>query len=66
MLNKKLKKIIAYVVLFIFLPLYIVLVVSIIDYVGRFNIWLEFGTYVLLGIIWIFPFKFAFKGLASR
>ncbi|MFL2802342.1 MAG: DUF2842 domain-containing protein [Paracoccaceae bacterium] len=66
MINKKLRKKIAYLVLFVFLPLYIILAVTIINYVGRMNIWIEFITYVLLGIIWIYPFKFVFKGLASR
>ena len=66
MLKIKQRKKIAYFVLFIFLPLYVIFVMSILNYVGRLNIWLEFLTYILLGIIWVFPFKFVFKGLASK
>ncbi len=66
MINKNLRKKIAYLILFIFLPIYIIIAVSIINYIGRLNIWVEFITYVLLGVLWIFPFKFVFKGLASR
>tara|TARA_Y100000991_G_C21762904_1_gene259548 strand:+ start:305 stop:505 length:201 start_codon:yes stop_codon:yes gene_type:complete len=66
MLNKKLRKKIAYLILFIFLPIYIIVAVSIMNYVGQLNIWIELIIYVLLGILWIFPFKFVFKGLASR
>ena len=66
MLKIKQRKKIAYFVLFIFLPLYVIFVVSILNYVGRLNIWLEFLTYILLGIIWVFHFNFVFKGLASK
>ena len=66
MLNKKLRKKIAYLILFIFLPIYIIVAVSIMNYIGKLNIWIELIIYVLLGIPWIFPFKFVFKGLASR
>ena len=66
MLNKKHRKKIAYLILFIFLPIYIIVAVSIMNYVGQLNIWIELIIYVLLGILWIFPFKFVFKGLASR
>ena len=45
MLKIKQRKKIAYFVLFIFLPLYIIFVVSILNYVGRLNIWLEFIYY---------------------
>ena len=66
MLNKNLRKKIAYLILFFFLPIYIIAAVSIMNYVGQLNIWVELIIYVLLGILWIFPFKFVFKGLASK
>ncbi|MDG2355673.1 MAG: DUF2842 domain-containing protein [Paracoccaceae bacterium] len=60
------RKKLAYFILLIFLPTYIVFVVTIISFLDRFNIWVELLIYVLLGIVWVFPFKFAFKGLASK
>jgi hypothetical protein len=60
------RKKLAYFILLIFLPIYIVFVVTIISFLDRFNIWVELLIYVLLGIVWVFPFKFAFKGLASK
>ena len=66
MLNKNLRKKIAYLILLIFLPVYIIIAVSIMNYLGQLNIWIELIIYVLLGVLWIFPFKFIFKGLASR
>ena len=60
------RKKLAYFILLIFLPIYIVFVVTIISFLDRFNIWVELLVYVLLGIVWVFPFKFAFKGLASK
>ena len=66
MLNKNLRKKLAYLILLIFLPVYIIVAVSIMNYLGQLNIWIELIIYVLLGVLWIFPFKFIFKGLASR
>ena len=66
MLNRNLRKKLAYLILLIFLPVYIIIAVSIMNYLGQLNIWIELIIYVLLGVLWIFPFKFIFKGLASR
>ena len=56
----------AYLILLVFLPAYIVFAVTIISFVDRLNLWLEFLVYVFLGIVWVYPFKFIFKGLASK
>ena len=60
------RKKLAYLILLVFLPAYIGFVVTLISLLDRFNIWVELLVYVLLGIVWVFPFKFAFKGLASK
>ncbi|MBS22804.1 MAG: hypothetical protein CML72_03230 [Rhodobacterales bacterium] len=65
-LNRNLRKKLAYLILLIFLPVYIIIAVSIMNYLGQLNIWIELIIYILLGVLWIFPFKFIFKGLASR
>jgi len=66
MLNRNFRKKLAYLILFFFLPVYIIVAVSIMNYLGQLNMWIELIIYVLLGVLWIFPFKFIFKGLASR
>ena len=66
MLNRNLRKKIAYLILFFFLPGYIIVAVSIMNYLGQLNTWIELIIYILLGVLWIFPFKFIFKGLASK
>ncbi len=66
MLNRNLRKKLAYLILLIFLPVYIIIAVSIMNYLGQLNIWIELIIYILLGVVWIFPFKFIFKGLASK
>jgi len=65
-LNRNLRKKLAYLILLIFLPVYIIIAVSIMNYLGQLNIWIELIIYILLGVLWIFPFKFIFKGLASK
>ena len=56
----------AYLILLVFLPAYIVFAVTVISFVDRLNLWLEFLVYVFLGIAWVYPFKFIFKGLAAK
>ena len=56
----------AYLILLVFLPAYIVFAVTVISFVDRLNLLLEFLVYVFLGIAWVYPFKFIFKGLASK
>ena len=53
------------VILLLGLPLYIVVAVSIINWLERPPIWLELVIYVALGVLWAFPFKFIFKGIGQ-
>ncbi|MDP2494822.1 DUF2842 domain-containing protein [Shimia thalassica] len=55
----------ALVVLLIGMPIYIVVAVSVVSMLDRPSIWLEFLVYVVLGIIWIVPFKGLFKGIGQ-
>ena len=52
-------------ILIIGLPLYIVAAVTIMNWLGRPSIWVEFGVYVILGIVWAFPLKAVFKGIGQ-
>ena len=56
----------AYLILIVFLPAYVVFAVTVISFVDRLNLLLEFLVYVFLGIAWVYPFKFILKGLASK
>lgn len=53
------------VILLIGLPLYIVVTVSIIDWLDRPPFWIELLIYVGLGFLWALPFKFVFKGVGQ-
>lgn len=54
------------VILLIGLPAYIIFVVGILGAVGRLPFLLELIVYVLLGVAWILPFKFVFRGVGKE
>ncbi|SDW56827.1 Protein of unknown function [Ruegeria halocynthiae] len=54
------------VLLLIGLPVYIVAVVTIVNWLDRPPIWLELLVYVGLGILWALPFKFVFRGVGKE
>lgn len=53
------------VLLLIGMPLYIVVAVTFLSFLERPPIWLELLIYVVLGILWVVPFKFVFKGVGQ-
>ncbi len=53
------------VILLVGMPLYIVAVVTVLNFLDRPPLWLEFLVYVVLGIVWILPFKFVFRGVGQ-
>ncbi|MDR0807681.1 MAG: DUF2842 domain-containing protein [Gemmobacter sp.] len=52
-------------ILIVGLPLYIALVWGIMGALDRPPIWLEFVIYIVLGFLWMLPFKFVFKGVGQ-
>ena len=54
------------VILLIGLPLYIVAAVNVVDMLGRPSILVELLVYVVLGFLWMMPFKFVFKGIGKE
>jgi hypothetical protein len=52
-------------ILLIGMPVYVVAVVNIIDLFERPSLVLEFIVYVGLGILWILPFRFIFRGIGQ-
>ena len=55
----------ALVILLIGLPVYIVAAVTVIGLLDRPSLLFELLVYVVLGVIWIVPFKFVFKGIGQ-
>lgn len=57
------------VILLIGLPLYIVVAVTLMNWLdgrfGRMPILVEFAVYVVLGILWILPFRRVFSGIGK-
>jgi uncharacterized protein (DUF983 family) len=64
-LSYKARKRWSLVILLVGLPAYIVVCVSVINWLDRPPIWVEFLVYVALGVAWALPFKFVFKGVGQ-
>lgn len=65
-LSYKVRKRLALLILIVGLPLYIAVVWGVMGAMtDRPPIWLELVIYVSLGVIWILPFKFIFKGIGQ-
>ena len=54
------------VILLIGLPLYIVVAVSVMNALPRLPLLVEFLVYILLGVLWVLPFKFVFRGIGRE
>ncbi|MFO7759518.1 MAG: DUF2842 domain-containing protein [Roseovarius sp.] len=64
-LSLKARKRWSLVVLLIGLPAYIIVAVSLVNWMGRPPIWLELLVYIVLGFIWILPLKHIFLGVGQ-
>lgn len=53
------------VILLVGLPLYIMAAVTVMNWLDRPAIWVEFLVYVVLGILWALPFRFVFRGVGQ-
>ena len=53
------------ILLLIWLPVYCVIVVTIMNSLPRFPILVELLIYITLGVAWALPFKFVFKGIGQ-
>ncbi len=62
-LSHKTRKRLSLLLLVVWLPLYIVAAVSIVNALDRPSIVVELLVYVVLGFLWALPFKFIFKGV---
>ncbi|MFO6464430.1 DUF2842 domain-containing protein [uncultured Jannaschia sp.] len=64
-LRYKTRKRLAFLILIVGLPLYVVVAVSVVNLFDRPPIWLEFVIYAALGILWVLPFKSIFRGVGQ-
>lgn len=69
-LTHKAKKRWSLVILLVGMPVFVILAVSIINWLypdplDRPSVWVELAIYVGLGIVWAIPFKFVFKGVGQ-
>ncbi len=53
------------VVLIIGLPLYVVAAVTVVNWLDRPSLVVEFLVYVGLGIVWVLPFRSIFRGIGQ-
>lgn len=64
-LSYKNRRRLSLVVLLVWLPLFIVVAVTVMNAIPRQPFWIELLIYVALGIGWALPFKFVFKGVGK-
>ena len=65
-LKHKTRKRLSLLLLVVWLPLYIVAAVSIVNALDRPPIWAELLVYVALGFLWAVPFRSVFKGVGRE
>lgn len=69
MLSYRTRRRLSLLILLIGLPLYIVVAVSLANWLdarfGRQPIWIEVLIYLGLGFLWILPFRFVFRGVGK-
>lgn len=61
----KTRKRLALLILLVGLPAYVVVAVTVVNWLDRPPIWAEFLVYVGLGFLWALPFKAVFKGIGQ-
>ena len=64
-LSYKARRIWSAIILMVGLPIYIIAAVNIVDLFERPSLWVEFGVYLGLGILWAIPLKAVFKGVGQ-
>ena len=53
------------VILLIGLPVYIVVAISVVNWLDRPPFWLELSIYGALGFLWALPFRAVFRGVGK-
>ncbi len=64
-LSYKMRRGLSLVILLVGLPVYIVVAISVISLLDRPPFWQELAVYVVLGFIWVIPFRHVFRGIGQ-
>lgn len=64
-LSYKARRRLSLVLLLVWLPLFVVAAVTIMNWLDRPPLWLEVLIYAGLGVIWALPFRFVFRGIGK-
>lgn len=64
-LSYKARRRLSLLVLLVGLPIYVVVAVSLVNWIDRPSILVELGVYVGLGILWILPLRPLFLGIGQ-
>ncbi len=64
-ISYKARRRLSLLILLVGLPAYIIIAVSVINWLERPSIWVELLIYVALGVVWSFPLKVVFKGIGQ-
>ena len=64
-LSYKTRKRLSLLILIVGIPLYIVAAVNLVALFERPSILVELLIYIGLGVVWVFPLKFVFKGIGQ-
>ena len=62
-LSWKARRRLSILVLAVWLPVYVILAVNVVAWLGRPPVWLELLVYVGLGVVWVLPFRRLFLGV---
>ena len=64
-LSYKTRRRLSLLIVLVGMPLYIVVAVTLVNLLDRPPFWLELIIYILLGFLWILPFKAVFSGIGQ-
>ncbi|MDA0185946.1 DUF2842 domain-containing protein [Roseicyclus sp.] len=64
-LTYKTRRRLSLLILLVGMPAYIAVAWWVMSLFERPGIWLEFAIYIVLGILWVLPFKAVFKGVGQ-
>ena len=64
-LSYKTRRRLSLLILLVGLPAYIIVAITVINWLDRPSLWVELAVYLILGVVWALPFKFVFKGIGQ-
>jgi membrane protein implicated in regulation of membrane protease activity len=64
-LSLRARKRLSLLLLVVWMPLFVVAAVTVMNWLDRPPLWLELGIYAVLGIVWALPFRRVFQGIGK-